>query len=89
MESEKNYETIATLGEKPEERAAHTTTQFPKDNKLIMFGGQDSGDANLGDTHELDLNTMMWRPVAVHGTKPPARQKHAACLSPDRSQVLI
>ena len=72
MEAEKNYETIATLGEKPKERVWHSTIQFPKDNKLIMFGGQD-GKAKLGDTHELDLSTMTWRQVAVHGTKPTAR----------------
>ena len=89
MEVEKNYETITTLGAKPKERSTLSATQILKDNKMIILGGEDSGDEKLDDTHELDLSTMTWRPVAVHGTNPNARQCHAACLSPDQSQVLM
>ena len=43
----------------------------------------------LNDTHELDLITMTWHRVAEDGIKPSARSFHAACLSPDQSQILI
>ena len=32
---------------------------------------------------------MKWTKLAVEGTKPSARNFHAACLSPDQSQILI
>ena len=85
MEVEKNYKMITTLGAKSKERLDHSTTWTPKGNKVIMFEGQDSEYAGLGETHELDLNTMTWRLVEIHGTKPPARAYHTVCLSTDQS----
>ncbi|KAJ3095586.1 hypothetical protein HDU97_006789 [Phlyctochytrium planicorne] len=65
-------------GEPPCARYGHSMTLWGQ--HLIVFGGSDAGDNDLDDIHFLNLTTMTWEIMKVHGTKPKPRRNHSSTI---------
>jgi N-acetylneuraminic acid mutarotase len=65
----------------PAARQHHSLTSIADENQVMLFGGQDAGQAARDDVWLLDLATDRWQPVeGANG--PEARYKHGAVWTP-------
>ena len=77
-------------GTAPPSRAYHTMTYDPIRDRMLIFGGAQTGGTFLQDVWALDLaGGTSWVPLAPAGTPPPARYGHAATYDPVRDRLII
>ncbi|KAI8851791.1 hypothetical protein BC829DRAFT_360887 [Chytridium lagenaria] len=68
-----------TRGEPPCARYGHSMTLWGS-NKLVIFGGCDSSDADLNDVYILHLSDMTWEKLQTTGPPSTGRHNHAATI---------
>ncbi|KAI8061169.1 hypothetical protein BC940DRAFT_310476 [Gongronella butleri] len=68
-------------GRPPGKRNDHSTTYWPAQNKLVIFGGSSEDDGvSFNNVALLDLATMTWEHPATQGKAPEPRSRHAATI---------
>jgi len=65
----------------------HTSTYW-KDNKLIIFGGENEQRVFLSDVYIFDITTAVWSQPVLSGYPPCGRSRHAVVLHDDKLFVL-
>ncbi|KAJ3097510.1 hypothetical protein HDU96_000370 [Phlyctochytrium bullatum] len=73
-------------GEPPCPRYAHSMAVWGSD-RLVVFGGCDSSDEDMDDVHIVNLSTMTWEKVQVHGKGPGPRHCHSATIHDDKMYI--
>jgi len=71
------FEEVKTSGTKPSARSMHTAVM--SDDTMLMFGGANPTDGNLGDLWSLDMSTMVWKELTP-STGPDARNSATATM---------
>ena len=74
------WEMVATFGERPPVRKAHSTEFDERNRRLIVFGGQGRQKILLNDLYALDVDTSFWLELKPKGMPPIGREKHGSCL---------
>lgn len=59
-----------------------------RDNKLIVFGGENDQRVFLNDIYLFDIDTATWSRPLVHGIPPQGRSRHAVTLHDDKLFVV-
>ncbi|KAI5807698.1 hypothetical protein DFH27DRAFT_640726 [Peziza echinospora] len=78
---------IDNYGDIPCVRMGHTTIHW-RDDKLIIFGGENDQRTFLSDVYFFDVNTATWSRPTVHGIPPRGRARHAVTLHDDKMFVV-
>lgn len=65
----------------------HTTTYW-RDNKLVIFGGENEHRMFLSDVYIFDISTATWSQPVVEGHPPCGRSRHAVVLHEDKLFIL-
>jgi hypothetical protein len=82
-----NWKDITTPG--PSAREGHAMAYDSKLNKILLFGGTDTGYTFLYDTWVYDLGTNTWTEIDTQDFFPEPRAYHAMVYSPSAEQVLL
>jgi hypothetical protein len=69
------------------DRSGHTTTYW-RDNKLIIYGGENEQRVFLSDIYIFDISTAVWSQPVLSGHPPSGRSRHAVVLHDDRLFIL-
>jgi len=82
---------VVTKGEKPDARIEHSAVFSPKDNSMVVFGGQRwwGPEGMLNDVWKLDLSTFTWTRIEALGYKPMPRLGHSAMVTSDGQFMII
>ncbi|ORX49506.1 galactose oxidase [Hesseltinella vesiculosa] len=68
-------------GRPPDKRNDHSTSYWPQENKLVIFGGSSEEDGvYYNNVALLDLTTMTWEHPTPCGAIPQGRCRHAATI---------
>ncbi|EGX44406.1 hypothetical protein AOL_s00193g134 [Orbilia oligospora ATCC 24927] len=78
---------VDNYGEIPSVRMGHTTTYW-RDNKLIVFGGENENRVYLADVYLFDITTSTWSQPQISGPSPRGRSRHSVCLHDDKLYVI-
>ncbi|KAK6522642.1 hypothetical protein TWF281_002078 [Arthrobotrys megalospora] len=78
---------VDNYGEIPSVRMGHTTTYW-RDNKLIVFGGENENRVYLADVYLFDITTSTWSQPQISGPVPRGRSRHSVCLHDDKLYVI-
>ncbi|KAK6539443.1 hypothetical protein TWF694_009667 [Orbilia ellipsospora] len=78
---------VDNFGEIPSVRMGHTTT-FWRDNKLIVFGGENENRVYLADVYLFDITTSTWSQPQISGPIPRGRSRHSVTLHEDKLFVI-
>ncbi|CAH2083850.1 unnamed protein product [Euphydryas editha] len=82
------WSTPTVTGIQPNDKYEHSACIIK--NKMYIFGGiiiENSPNKYSQDVHSLDLDTMQWRFINVHGTPPSPRAYHTAISYLDRMYI--
>jgi hypothetical protein len=83
------WTSIRCSGEAPSGRFAHTMSISSDGSKAYVFGGTDRVNC-FNDLYEFELETKVWRRIAVGGNSVPrSRYFHSACLDSDTGYMYI
>lgn len=83
---------LTPAGAPPSPRTEITGIYDPVSNRLIFFGGDQSGGIRTNETWELDLNTMTWSilsALSVSNSLPMARSAYAAVYDPTQHRIIV
>ncbi|KAH8150841.1 uncharacterized protein LAJ45_05022 [Morchella importuna] len=78
---------VDNYGDIPSVRMGHTTTYW-RDNKLVIFGGENEHRMFLSDVYIFDISTATWSQPVVEGHPPSGRSRHAVVLHEDKLFIL-
>ncbi|RPB25200.1 hypothetical protein L211DRAFT_867214 [Terfezia boudieri ATCC MYA-4762] len=78
---------IDNYGDIPCVRMGHASVYW-RDNKLIVFGGENDQRAFLNDVYFFDIDTATWSRPIVHGIPPRGRSRHAVTIYDDKLFVV-
>ncbi|KAI5785787.1 hypothetical protein EDC01DRAFT_188221 [Geopyxis carbonaria] len=78
---------VDNYGDIPSVRMGHTTTYW-KDDKLIIFGGENEQRVFLSDIYIFDIATATWSQPVISGHPPSGRSRHAVVLHDDKLFIL-
>ncbi|KAK6338885.1 hypothetical protein TWF696_009690 [Orbilia brochopaga] len=78
---------VDNFGEIPSVRMGHTTTYW-RDNKLIVFGGENENRVYLADVYLFDITTSTWSQPQISGPTPRGRSRHSVTLYDDKLYVI-
>ncbi|KAI5810551.1 hypothetical protein BZA77DRAFT_169048 [Pyronema omphalodes] len=78
---------VDNYGDIPSVRMGHTTTYW-RDDKLIIFGGENELRVYLNDIYIFDIATATWSQPVMSGYPPCGRSRHAAVLHDDKLFVM-
>jgi hypothetical protein len=67
--------------------SGHTTTYW-RDDKLIIFGGENEQRVFLSDVYIFDITTATWSQPVLSGHPPRGRSRHAVALHDDKLFIL-
>ena len=76
-----NWEKLVTTGRVPEARHMHSVVYVPQQQKVYIFGGYSTRGNILSDGGILDLNTLVWSPLANNSE---GRILHSAVWAGDK-----
>jgi hypothetical protein len=76
-------------GTRPTGVNGHTAVYDPVRNRVIIFGGTDSGNSPTNRTWALSLDTMAWTELLPAGTPPPVVVQHMAVYDPLRDRMIV
>jgi hypothetical protein len=80
---------IAAAGTPPSTRYQHTAVYDPVVDRMLVFGGRDTG-GRRNDTWELSLvGTPTWTLINPTSPLPPPRTSHSAIIDPIRRRMLV
>ncbi|KAF3934148.1 hypothetical protein ABW20_dc0102044 [Dactylellina cionopaga] len=78
---------VDNYGEIPSVRMGHTTTYW-KNDKLIVFGGENENRVYLADVYLFDITTSTWSQPQISGPLPRGRSRHSVTLHDDKLYVI-
>ncbi|PWW76461.1 hypothetical protein C7212DRAFT_294333 [Tuber magnatum] len=78
---------VDNYGDIPSVRMGHTTVYW-RDNKLIIFGGENEHRMFLSDVYIFDIPTATWSQPVLSGRPPCGRSRHAVVLHDDMLFIL-
>ena len=58
-------------------------------NRLVLFGGKDDANQDLGELWTLDLERFAWAKPGVEGPAPPASEDHVAIFDPVGYRMIV
>ncbi|TGZ77954.1 galactose oxidase [Ascodesmis nigricans] len=78
---------VDNYGDIPSVRMGHTATYW-KDDKLIVFGGENEQRMFLSDVYIFDIQTATWSQPVLSGHPPVGRSRHAVALHDDKLFII-
>ncbi|KAF8244441.1 galactose oxidase [Wilcoxina mikolae CBS 423.85] len=78
---------VDNYGDIPSVRMGHTTTYW-RDDKLIIFGGENEQRVFLSDVYIFDIPSATWSQPVLSGHPPCGRSRHAVVLHDDKLFIL-
>lgn len=88
-----SWSEVPVAGDAPEGRANATLVLDAARDRLVLFGGNLSGDGAsfrpMNDTWAFDLASGGWQQIASGGTAPDRRLFHAAAVTADGSRMIV
>ncbi|MBX5480467.1 MAG: hypothetical protein IRZ16_01270 [Myxococcaceae bacterium] len=87
------WDPLVTSGEPPPAMSSTVAVYDEADDQLIVFGGNASTSglsyAPNANVWALSLSDNVWTELVPKGTKPPAREFHAAVIDPKRHALVV
>ncbi|KAA8911738.1 hypothetical protein FN846DRAFT_934639 [Sphaerosporella brunnea] len=78
---------VDNYGDIPSVRMGHSATYW-RDDKLIIFGGENEQRVFLSDVYIFDIPTATWSQPVLSGHPPRGRSRHAVVLHDDKLFIL-
>ncbi len=89
LSREPRWKRLVPLGEPPSPRFGSAGVFDSRQDRVLVFGGEDSS-GKRSDLEELSLKGRpKWRQLHPSGSIPPARYRHTATLDPASGRVLV
>ena len=73
-------------GPRPESRDSHSCARIG--NKMYIFGGS-TQESLINELWTFSFEKNTWRKLETHGTIPPPREGHSACVIDDHYMLII
>lgn len=90
LSGDSSWTRVETSGPSPAPRYGHSTIYDPKRDRLVIFGGYDSGPSLLNDVWALSLGAVpTWQQLGPFPVSPSARSWHHAVYDPYGDRMLV